>query len=104
MARKGLAVRDEATEDFITVTEYQYEVDMEINAKQDAGTRQAILNVLGVLKEHNTDCIYEATEDEIDRALWVIALEIVKDMAILGYRLGTFTLPIDQCVKCGEEI
>lgn len=104
MARKSLSAFDVKSAQFSALVDYQYEVGMEGNAKQTRETRKLITKVYDVLKQHSTGSPLEVTEDEIDRALWVVAWGVVQDMALLGIRLGEFVFADGVCVKCGGEV
>lgn len=104
MARKTMAAFDVKSAEFSALAEYQYEVAMETLDKQDTETQALIQKVYGVLKQHSTGSKLAVTEDEVDKALFAVAMEVVKDMALLGIRLGEFVFPDNQCAKCGEEV
>lgn len=107
MARKSLAAfsaRDIATEEFEAVTEYQHELATEAYKAQDAETRIAIDKLVHVLKQYSTGSKLNTSADMIDKALFVVAVEVVKDLALLDLRVEGFVFPQDACVKCGEEV
>lgn len=75
------------------------EMANDVFTKQDAPTKAAIKKVLDVLKTHAVD----DDEHTVMHLRW-LAVEIVKDLALTGVRVATFTFPPTICVGCGEEV
>lgn len=124
MARKSIAnlksqgkLVENAVEEFQSISELKYELGMEVYEAQDDATKKAIDRIVGTLQVYATGFITVQLQPphggvvpvRIDakylgyNLLW-LAIEICKDMAILGIRIASFDFPPSQCVKCGAEI
>ena len=99
MARKSSAAAE-----FIAVTEYQHELATEVCEAQDDETKKGIDKLYTVLRSHSTGARFDLTDEQLEQALFVIAVESVKDLALLDIRIGTFKFDESTCVKCGGEV
>lgn len=110
MARKSLSAFDVQTAEFVMLAEYQHELARETYGKQDKETQKVIDKLVHLLRGYstgskfNTNAKLRVAEEHIEMALFVIAVEVVKDLALCDLRVANFVLPKDVCVKCGEEV
>lgn len=105
MARKtGLSARDIAREEFTTLVDYQHDLAVEVYEAQDEETKEAIDKLKTTLAQYNTGLSFDLPDKWIDMALFVVAVEVVKDLALLDIRVAGFTFIEDACVKCGGEV
>lgn len=86
------------------VTEYTYTVARETYGTQDKETRAAIDKMWSVLVKHSTGSKLNVSEEVIKNALFVIAVDITKDLALLGIKVEQFIMPTNICIKCGGEV
>lgn len=105
MARKtGLSLKDVMREEFIALAEYQAELARETYFAQDSETQDAIDKMASVLAQYSTGSTFDVSEEVLDKALSVIVMEVVKDLALLDIRVANFTFIEGSCVKCGGEV
>ena len=118
MARKSIAdlkssdkLIAEAVEDFSAVSEIKYELAKEVYDAQDDETKAVIDRILATLQTYATGHINVGAgisvkidgEHLMHNLLW-LAVEVVKDLALLGIRAENFEFPKGLCAVCGSEI
>lgn len=113
MARKTLAV-DPVIEEFEAVGRVKDEMAHDVIDIQDAETQAAIDIILGTLQTYATGYItpkigetnvpIKVDNEYITMHLRWLAVEIAKDMALVGIRLGNFVFPKNLCAVCGSEV
>lgn len=124
MARKSITnlksnakLVENAVAEFKSISELKYELAKEAYDAQDEDTKKAIDRIIGTLQVYATGSITvqlqppfgEYVTVRIDATylgynlLW-LAIEICKDMALLGIRLAAFDFPQSMCAKCSAEI
>lgn len=102
MARKTSPAKLAET---IMLIEYRYEVATEAYEAQDEETQTAIKKIIGTLTSHSTGAVMqELAQGIIDMALFVLAMDVVKDLALLDIRVANFTFDDRTCVSCGGEV
>lgn len=84
----------------IAVAEYKSVLFTEVYDQQDAATRGMIDKIVAQLRVYNKTPM---AEPYLTFNLQWLAVEIVKDMAMVGIRLGTFAFPEGVCAVCGAE-
>lgn len=113
MARKtaaDLGRIDPAIEEFVEITSYKAEIAVATFDAQDKETQKLILKIADVLKQYATGTIQvgrrsiDITADVLKENCLYLAVEIVKDLAMLDIRVGNFVFPQGACVKCGGDV
>lgn len=101
MARKSVAdLRQAESEEAEMIAEMKGELFSEVYKKQNKETRELIDKIIAQLRIYNRT---KLDEPYLTHALSWLAMEVVKDLAITGIRLGTFTFPKGVCAVCGGE-
>jgi len=112
MARKSLAdlyPHKEALDEFVAVSLVKYEMAEEVYDAQDDETRTAINAIMGVLSTYATGNMtikgesIKVPDTALQQNLLYLAVEVVKDLALLGIRVANFEFP-KLCVTCGVEV
>lgn len=121
MPRKSLAsinsrVR-ETVENFESVSELKFELAREAYDVQDEETQRVIDRILATLQTHATGYItvqlqpphgaiypVKISNEYLTYNLLWLAMEVVKDLALLDIRVASFEFPPSLCTKCGAEI
>ncbi len=123
MARKSAVKQtkqaqiDEAVDNWKSLTEIRFELAMEAFNAQDAATQRTIERIRDRLRlgaqgwitvklspPHGGTIPVKVEQQYLDFNLLYVAVEILKDLAIVGVKIGTYKLPPMQCVSCGAEI
>lgn len=118
MARKSLLDIDPkltaALEDFKSVSEIKYELAKEAYDAQDAETRRVIDRIHGTLQTSATGYVnlvvnravypVKIEADYLGFNLLYLAVEIVKDLGIMGIRVANWKFAETLCASCGAEI
>lgn len=121
MARKAAIQTDdrlrEALEEAKAIIEVRHEIAQEAYDFQDESTQKAIDNIVRRLRLAATGTInvrvnpprgatvpVKIEQQYVDFNLLFIATEIVKDLALCGIRIATYTFPPSFCVACGAEV
>lgn len=114
MARKTkddlLSARDVLREEFSMVAKMKRELADEFLAEQDTETQAAISEIQTVLAKHATGeakigrVSEQINREELEDCLRYLAVEVAKDMAIAGLRVGNLKLPENVCAFCGREV
>ena len=102
--RKSSINFDQAAEEFVTLVDYQHDLAREVYDAQDEETKAAIDKLKATLAQYNTGLSFDIPDKWIGIALFVIAVEVVKDLALLDIRVADFAFTEDSCVKCGGGI
>lgn len=118
MARKTLADIDpelkSVLEEFKSVSLVKYDMARDAYTVQDKATQKTIDRIVGTLQQHATGYITAKVNNamvpvKIDNEylgynLLFLAVEIVKDLAIMGQKVSNFEFPEALCASCGAEI
>lgn len=101
MARKSMAdLRRAEDEEARSIAEMKGELFSEVYDKQSKQTRQLIDKIAAQLRIY---CKTKLDEPWLTHSLNWMAIEIVKDLAVSGICLGSFTFPSGICAVCGRE-
>jgi hypothetical protein len=108
---------EQAVEDWKGVSVIKYEMAKEAYDAQDAKTQAVIDRIVGTLRSHANGYInvqltppsgglvaVKIDNEYLMMNLLYLALEVVKDLAIVGTRVATFKFPPSLCAACGAEV
>lgn len=106
---------DEAYESFAAVSEIKHELSQEVFDAQDDETKAALTQIAASLLVYSTDTIKldlgkqgkaeaQVEREHLDWNLQWLAVEIAKDLAVVGIRVANFVLPLDACAICGGDV
>lgn len=87
-------------EEALLVAEMKGELAKEVYDAQDKETRALLDKLAAQVRTYTKETLPEPWHSH--NINW-LAIEIVKDLAITGIRLGTFTFPEGVCAVCGSE-
>lgn len=124
MARKSVTnlrsadkLVEEAVEFFKSVSEIKYELAKDAYDAQDEETKAVIDRIHDTLRVYASGYItvqlsppsgdlvpVKIDNDYLTYNLLWLAVEIIKDLAILGTRVANFEFPPSMCAICGSEI
>lgn len=102
---------EDALADFMAVSEVKGEIASDEYKAQDAKTRKVIDGMvatlanyaLGTVKLAGVDGIVIYEEAVRDNLLY-LAMELAKDLALVGIRVGNFQFPTNLCAICGGDV
>lgn len=108
---------EESVESFKSISEIKYELAKEAYDIQDKETKAVIDRIVSTLQVYASGTISVQLSPptggfitvKIDNTylgynlLW-LAMEIVKDLAILGIRVESFEFPPSMCAVCGADV
>lgn len=111
MARKTAKAHDEEIiEEFVAVSEIKDELAGDVYGNQDDKTKAALALIVKTLRTYSTGKIVvdgeelEIEPDVLAQNFRWLAVEIVKDLALLGIRVESFNFPEALCAICGTEL
>ena len=109
MARKSLDALNRL-DMFEEVSAVKYDLAHEVYDAQDDETKMLIDKIEHTLRQYATATVkigkrnWDITEEQLHFNLFYLAVEVVKDLALLDIRVGNFTFPEDVCATCGGEV
>lgn len=106
---------DMAYEQFAFITAVKAELAQEVYDAQDAETKRAINTIKSKLRQLVTDTIIltlenggkaeaQITAEDLEQNVLWLAVEIVKDLAIVGVQVANFKFPTKSCAICGGDV
>lgn len=106
---------DMAYEQFAFITAVKAELAQEVYDAQDAKTKTAINMIQSKLRQLVTDTIIltlenggkaeaQITAEDLEQNVLWLAVEIVKDLAIVGVQVANFKFPTKSCAICGGDV
>jgi hypothetical protein len=124
MARKSVAdlksakrKLEQAIEEFEATSEVKYDLAKAAYDVQDAKTQQVIDRIVATLRTYATGYVtfqlapprgaveaVKITNEYLGYNLFYLAVEVVKDLAIMGIRVAEFEFPPALCSNCGVEL
>jgi hypothetical protein len=117
MARKTAADLNPsmpALDDFEAVSAVKFEMALDVYAVQDEETQKVIDLIAATLRQYSNGHaklkvsgrfeFVPIPEEMLNQTLMYLAVEVVKDLAILGIRVANFEFPPNICVTCGVEV
>jgi hypothetical protein len=124
MARKSITdlpssakLTKDAIEQYKSVSEIKYELAKEAYDEQDAATQAVIDRMVETLRTYCTGYInvqlqpptgarvpVKLTNEYLGYNLLFLAVEIVKDLALLDIKVASFRFPKSMCAVCGAEL
>ena len=124
MARKSITdlrskskLQADALEEYKLTSEIKYELAKAAYDEQDKATQKVIDRIVDTLRGYCTGYINVQLQPptgalvpvKLDNRylgfnLLFLAVEIVKDLALLDIRVASFQFPQSQCAKCGAEL
>lgn len=124
MARKSISdlrssakLEEEAVEQFKSVSEIKHELAMEAYDLQDKATQTVIDKMVDTLRTYCTGYInvqlqpptgalvpVKISNEYLGFNLFFLAVEIVKDLALLDIKVANFKFPPSMCATCGAEL
>src|SRR5262245_25436912 len=124
MARKSITdlpshakLQEEAIEQFKAVSEIKMELAQEAYDMQDAETQKVIDKMVETMRTYCTGYInvqlqpptgalvpVKIDNEYLGYNLFFLAVEIVKDLALLDIKVANFVFPPSMCAKCGAEL
>lgn len=98
----------QVVEEFEAESLVMAEIANDVYYLQDDETRRVIDKVIDVLRASATgELVGVATnvsDDAVkDNTLW-LAVEIVKDLSMVGLQVANFTMPSHLCANCGSDV
>jgi hypothetical protein len=124
MARKSITdlrsapgLTTKAIEHIQSVSEVKYELAKEAYDEQDRATQAVIDKMVDTLRTYCTGYInvqlqpptgalvpVKLTNEYLGYNLLFLAVEIVKDLALLDIKVASFKFPKSMCAVCGAEL
>jgi hypothetical protein len=108
---------EEAIEEFEQMSEMKFELAKTVYDTQDAKTQAVIDRIVTTLRVYATGYItlqlapphgaptaVKITNEYLGYNLFYLAVEVVKDLAIMGTRVAEFDFPPALCSQCGAEL
>lgn len=102
MARKSSKVSE-----FMALVEVQHDVALDVYQEQDEATRNVIHSTAALIQKQMTGelkgghAIPLSTQHEFGI---VLAVEVMKDLALTGIQIASFKLPDKMCASCGDAL
>lgn len=108
---------NEAMEEFESLSEVKYELAKAAYEVQDAKTQQVIDRIVATLRTYATGYVtfqlapprgalstVKITNEYLGYNLFYLAVEVMKDLAMMGIKVAEFTFPPALCAQCGAEL
>lgn len=105
MARKTLADLGTSpqAEEFKMLAEFHGELAQEVYDAQDTETRAVIDRIRDTLMAQCEGNVRGVSDTYTAHMLLHLAVEVVKDLAMLGIQVSNFTFPAKVCAACGSD-
>lgn len=92
------------------VSEMKAELAKDVYELQDKETKAAIDKIIGTLRSYSESSIKVLGEGvdihklTLDMNLLYLAVEVVKDLGLVGYKVANFHFPTELCAACGSDL
>lgn len=108
-------LEQEAVEEWQSISLAKNELAMDIYDAQSTETKQAIDLIVKTLRTYATGDIHvelpggetvsvSADPEHLTYNLMYLAVEIAKDLGVVGIQLAEFTFPTNLCFSCGATV
>ena len=101
-------------DEFKAESEARYRKAKKHYNSQDDDTQEVLdritTHLLRIARKHmwvgvgNDKIVMQIPEEIIYHNMFYMAVEILKDLALMDVRVANYTFPADVCVECGKEI
>ena len=105
---------EEIVEEYELLSEIRAELATDMYEAQDEETKLLIDSVVKILRSHAEASIFtkvgrsntslSVTGETVKQNTLYLAIEIVKDLGLFGYKVGGFVFPEDMCSGCGVTL